>query len=187
MTPEAETPASSSSSALAEATATVTSVGKQQAPIPTAAFLLCGSCARLGICQRGLSDERLLPDGAVETRLSCGAEHEGGPQVAHGGWTAGIFDELLGHVPLLHGQLAVTGTLTVKYVKPVPIGRALLGRAWPIRQEPRKWVVAGVLALASSGAVLSHGEAVMVLRNADHFDRHRAWLAEQERSPRQGH
>jgi acyl dehydratase len=70
-------------------------------------------------------------------------QNEGGPEVAHGGWTAGAFDELLGHVPLLHGQLAVTGQLTVTYVKPVPVGRPLHARAWLERRDGHRWYVAG--------------------------------------------
>jgi acyl-coenzyme A thioesterase PaaI-like protein len=93
----------------------------------------------------------------VHTELVCGPENEGGPEVAHGGWTAGAFDELLGQVPLLHGQLAVTGQLTVTYVKPVPVGRPLHARAWLERQEGHRWYVVGEMVLASTGAVLARG------------------------------
>lgn len=141
---------------------------------------LCGACARQGACRLGLGREELLPDGSVETELVCGPENEGGPGVAHGGWIAGVFDEVTGHVPLLHGQLAVTGQLSVRYVKPVPIGRALQARAWTERKEGRRWYVAGELTLASTGAVLATGEAVMVLRDLGHFARHQKWLAEQD-------
>jgi catechol 2,3-dioxygenase len=54
-----------------------------------------------------------------------------GPRLHHVGlWTAGVLDEVLGHVPILQGQLTVTGTLTVRFVKPVPIERPLEARAW---------------------------------------------------------
>ena len=85
--------------------------------------------------------------------------------MAHGGWTASAFDELLGHVPLLHSQLAVTGQLTVTYVKPVPVGRPLHARAWLVRRDGHRWYVAGEMVLASTGAVLARGEAVMVARD----------------------
>ena len=38
----------------------------------------------------------------------------------------------------------------------------------------------GELILASTGALLGRAEAVMVLRDQGHFERHRAWLAEQD-------
>jgi hypothetical protein len=40
--------------------------------------------------------------------------------------------------------------------------------------------VAGELTLASSGAVLGRGEAVMVVRDTGHFARHQEWLAQQD-------
>ena len=112
----------------------------------------------------------------------CGPENEGGPDVAHGGWTAGVFDELLGHVPLLNGVLAVTGGLSVTYVKPVPVGRPLHARAWTVRREGHRWYVAGELTLAGTGAVLARGEAVMVVRDIGHFARHQEWLAGQDQA-----
>jgi acyl-coenzyme A thioesterase PaaI-like protein len=157
----------------------------QLSPQPTSPVALCGACRRLGACRLGLGREELQPDGSVQTDLVCGPENEGGPDVAHGGWTAGVFDEITGHVPLLNGQLAVTGGLSVTYVKPVPVGRALHARAWTVRREGRRWYVAGELTRASTGAVLARGEAVMVLRDSAHFARHQQWLAEQDAAVRQ--
>ncbi len=154
----------------------------QLPPQPTSPVALCGACRRLGACRLGLGREELQPDGSVHTDLICGPEHEGGPDVAHGGWTAGAFDEVLGHVPLLTGELAVTGQLSVTYVKPVPVGRPLHARAWTVRREGHRWYVAGELTLVNTGAVLGRGEAVMVLRDRGHFARHRDWLAQQDQA-----
>lgn len=149
-------------------------------PVSGTGVALCGACTRLGDCRLGLGLERLMDDGSVDTDLVCTDEHEGGPGVAHGGWTAGVLDEVLGHVPMLHGQLAVTGHLSVTYVKPVPVGRPLHARAWIERKEGRRWYVAGELTLTATGAVLASGEAVMVARDPGHFERHREWLAAQD-------
>ena len=155
---------------------------------PASPVALCGACRRLGSCRLGLGREELQPDGSVHTDLVCGPENEGGPDVAHGGWTAGVFDEVLGHVPVLNGELAVTGQLSVTYVKPVPVGRPLHARAWTVRREGHRWYVAGELTLASTGAVLARGEAVMVVRDIGHFARHQEWLAGQDQAvqPEQG-
>ncbi len=149
-------------------------------PTSTTGVALCGACRRRGDCRLGLGREQLMDDGSVETDLVCTEEHEGGPDVAHGGWTAGVLDEVLGHVPMLHRQLAVTGQLAVTFIKPVPIGRPLHARAWIDRTEGRRWYVAGELTLRSTGALLARGEAIMVARDYAHFDRHRTWLAEQD-------
>jgi len=134
----------------------------------------------LGSCRLGLGREILLDDGTTETDLVCTPDHEGGPDVAHGGWTAAIFDEVLGHVPMLHGQLAVTGRLSVTFVKPVPVGRPLRAVARIDKREERRWHVSAELTLSATGAVLGSAEATMVLRDRAHFERHRQWLAEQD-------
>lgn len=116
------------------------------------------------------------------SQLTCSDEHEGGPGVAHGGWVAGVLDELVGHVPLLNGQLAVTGTLTVRFLKPVPVGEPLIGKAALVSREGTRWMVNAVLSLASSGAVLATGDGIQVERDPAHFARHRAWLQQQGKS-----
>jgi acyl-coenzyme A thioesterase PaaI-like protein len=154
----------------------------QQPPRTDGGVALCGACRRTGVCRLGLTTERLDDDdGVARFGISCPPEHEGGPGVAHGGWTAGVLDDLLGHVPLLHGRMSVTGTLTVRFEKPVPIERPLEARAWVARRESRKWFIAGELVLASSQAVLARADGIFVLRDpATHFGGFERWLAEQE-------
>ena len=141
--------------------------------------ILCGACTRLGHCRLGVTIEELQPDGSVRSELICGEEHEGGPGVAHGGWTAGVLDELVGHLPLLNGCFAVTGTLTVRFGKPVPIGVPLLATARLDRREGSRWYVTARICLAVSGAELAVGEGVLVERDRGHFARHERWLADQ--------
>lgn len=141
---------------------------------------LCGACRRTGTCRLGLTTEVLGEDGVARSELTCSEDHEGGPGVAHGGWTAGVLDELLGHVPLLHDTLSVTKSLDVEFLKPVPVGRALSAVAWVERRNADRWHVAGELRLAATGAVLARGRGVWVNRDRSHFERHRRWLAGQD-------
>ena len=152
----------------------------QAAPRSDGGVALCGACRKTGVCRLGLTKEHLDDEGVAHFGIVCPEEHEGGPGVAHGGWTAGVMDEVLGHVPLLHGRMSVTGTLTIRYERPVPIGRPLEARAWIARREERKWHLAGELALVSSGAILARAEGIFVLRDREqHFGNYRRWLAEQ--------
>lgn len=112
--------------------------------------------------------------------LECPPEYEGGPQVAHGGWTASVLDEVLGVLPIVHGGRAVTGKLEVVYLRPVPISRPLVGRARLDRREGRRWYVSGDLRLASTGAELARATGIWVERAPGHFERHQAWLAGQD-------
>ena len=124
----------------------------------------------------GVQSEGLGVDGVVTYRLRCGRDHEGGLDVAHGGWTAGVLDELVGHVALLNEQLAVTGQLDVTFTKPVPVEQQLVGRAWCRRKEGSRGFVAAVLCLEATGAELARAEAILVERDGGHFARHQEWL-----------
>jgi acyl-coenzyme A thioesterase PaaI-like protein len=152
----------------------------QQPPRTDGGVALCGSCRRRDECRLGLTTERLDDAGHAHFLLTCPPYYEGGPGVAHGGWTAEVLDETLGHLPIANGQLSVTGTLTITYVKPVPIEHQLEVTAWIDRVEGRKWYISGELRLASSGAVLARATGVWVARDmAAHFGGFQQWLAGQ--------
>lgn len=148
-------------------------------PAPPGAPHLCHACLRLGRCRLGMTCETLDDPGALSARLACPADQEGGLGVAHGGWTAAMLDEVCGHLPLLNGELSVTASLQVDFLKPVPIEQAILGRAWVTRREGRRIYISGELVLEASGAVLARASGVWVKVPDTHFDRHKQWLAEQ--------
>lgn len=141
---------------------------------------LCAACARTGACRLGVTHEQLIEPNVSLTQLVCGPEYEGGPGVAHGGWTAAAMDEVLGHLNLLSGQMAVTGTLTVDFLRPVPIERPLEIRAWCEGVEDGRRRNRGELRLVSTGAVLARAHGVFVERDQSHFERYRRWIAAQD-------
>ena len=68
---------------------------------------------------------------AIEGRVRCNAIYEGPPRGVHGGYVAGLFDDVLGQtIPLAPGPTAVTGTLEVKYRKVTPLDTDLVFLAW---------------------------------------------------------
>ena len=152
----------------------------QQPPRTDGGVAMCGACQRLGRCRLGLTTERLDDNGMAHFDIECPPAYEGGPGVAHGGWTSEVLDEALGHLPILNNQMTVTGTLTVRFLKPVPIERPLEARSWVDRIEGKKWFISGELVLASSGALLAEATGVWVARDrAAHFGGFERWLAEQ--------
>lgn len=124
----------------------------------------------------GLRREVLHADGSVVSELMCPRDSEGGPNVAHGGWIAGMLDELVGHTTMLHGDFAVTGTLQVAFHKPIPVELPLIGTSRITKREGRRAYVSARIELAGSGALLASATAIMVRRPADHFERHTKWL-----------
>ena len=146
-------------------------------------FVLCVACRKIGHCRLGIvSDERLPDDGALyrtSTRVRCPKDYEGGPGVAHGGWTASVLDEMFGHLALLQGQFTVTSSLTIEYLKPVSVEHDLDGIVWVEGIADGRWSVRGELRLASNGKVLSRAHGIFIQRDLSHFQRHEKWLAEQ--------
>jgi acyl-coenzyme A thioesterase PaaI-like protein len=152
----------------------------QSMPRSEGGVALCGACLRPGRCRLGVTQEQLRDDDVLTSNLACPADHEGGPNVAHGGWTASVMDEILGHVPIAHNQLSVTATLTVNFRKPVPIERPLQARAWIDKIEGQKWFISGELVLLPTESVLATATGIWIARDVAHFARHEAWLAEQD-------
>lgn len=67
---------------------------------------------------------------SVEGRGVFNELYEGPPGHVHGGILSLIFDDLLGRVPGLRGTARVTSELSVRFVRPAPIGVPLVFRAW---------------------------------------------------------
>lgn len=148
---------------------------------PGGSVILCAECIRLERCRLGLTHEALAGEFRTETGLECPRDHEGGPGVAHGGWIASVMDEALGHLPLLCGQMTVTATLTVDFVRPVPIQRPLKIIAWRDRVERNRWINVGELVLVQTGVVLARARGEFAMRDqARHFEKFREWLASEE-------
>lgn len=152
----------------------------QSPPSSPGGVLLCGACRGNQACRLGLSKERLDEGGTAWFEVSCPISHEGGPNVAHGGWTAAIFDDCLGHVPILHGVMSVTAELSVSFVKPVPIERPLEIRGWVERREGSRWYIHGEMVLLSTRTVLARAHGVWVMRDKAHFSRFDEWLKGQD-------
>lgn len=138
---------------------------------------LCASCLSNGACRLGLRCLGLDAQDVVQFDIICSASFEGGPNVAHGGWTAATLDEMLGTVGMMHQTLTVTKSLSVDFLKPVPIGQPLKGRSWNDHKEGHRWHNVGEISLAATGVVLGRATGVFSARKPDHFQKHDAWLA----------
>ena len=101
------------------------------------------SCKALGTgCRFGITEE-IVVDGGIEGPAQLGPQHEGGPDVAHGGVVAGILDEVLGHAAMSRGLLVVTRQLTIEYIKPTPLRAPLSLSSRVDVVDGRKWAITG--------------------------------------------
>lgn len=75
--------------------------------------------------------------------VEFGPGFEGAPTMAHGGFVAAVWDDLLGFLLILYGGVAFTASLTIGYKNPTPVGVPLRFEAWIDRIEGRKIWLAG--------------------------------------------
>lgn len=83
-------------------------------------------------------------DGDVAyAKATMGWQYEGPPNSVHGGFVAALFDQFLGVAQKITGQPGVTGTLSIRYIKPTPLYKELklIGRVKSV--DGRKNVLVG--------------------------------------------
>ena len=84
-------------------------------------------------------------DGRIEAKVTFGTLYEGPPGCLHGGYIAGIFDEILGAAQTFSGQAGMTGRLTVHYRSPTPLDTELTLKAELESVSGRKILCKGTL------------------------------------------
>jgi thioesterase superfamily protein len=98
-------------------------------------------------------------DGA-EGWCTLGQAYEGPPMYGHGGMSAMLIDQLLGHAAAASGHPGVTTDLSVRYRRPVPLDVPL--RVWGrvVKVEGRRIsAVGGITTAAEPGVPLVQAEA----------------------------
>lgn len=86
---------------------------------------------------------------------------EGGPGLAHGGYVAAAFDELLGLTQSLTGEAGMTGELKVRYRSPCPLNTELRMEGRVHQREGRKIVARGTM--HAGDRLVADGEATFVV------------------------
>lgn len=99
-------------------------------------------------------------EGGVRSDFDLSVAYEGPPHLVHGGVSALILDQLLGEAAAAAGKPGMTGTLTVRYRRPTPLGK-LRGEAHVDRVEGIKTFVVGHV--ADSEGVCVEAEGVFIL------------------------
>ena len=99
------------------------------------------------------------PDGVISPIIVPG-HYAGPPGTAHGGIVAAYLDEVLAAaVHLAMARSAVTGELTVRYMKPVPVETPIVGKSSLVADHGRYVDVAGQLEELGTGNVLATARA----------------------------
>ncbi|MBJ7464314.1 PaaI family thioesterase [Mycobacterium sp. ITM-2016-00316] len=96
------------------------------------------------------------PDGGVFADFTLGAAYEGPPGHVHGGVAALILDHVLGESASPAASPRLTGTISMRYLRPTPLG-ALHVEAAIVRTEGVKTYAAGVISDAEGPTVQAEG------------------------------
>lgn len=98
-------------------------------------------------------------------------DHQGAPGLIHGGVLAAAFDEALGFIMWMVGQVAVTRRLETDYLRPVPVGTQLhiharcdgiAGRKVYVSAEGRNG--------SADGEVVARSSALFIAVGVEHFE-----------------
>jgi acyl-coenzyme A thioesterase PaaI-like protein len=95
-------------------------------------------------------------DNEVSAEFALGAAYEGPDHHVHGGVCAMILDHVLGEGASLDNVPCYTGTITVRYLRPTPLG-TLTARASIVARDGRKKIVRGTLSDADGVTVEAEG------------------------------
>ncbi|GAA3698856.1 PaaI family thioesterase [Gordonia hankookensis] len=95
-------------------------------------------------------------NGLVTTDFTLGAAYEGPPGCVHGGVCAMVLDHVLGQAGSADDVPCYTGTLTMRYLRPTPLGR-LHAEAIIAERDGRKKIVRGAISDAHGETVTAEG------------------------------
>lgn len=106
-------------------------------------------------------DSDRYPDGKALCSFHLNPMYEGPPGLVHGGVCALILDQMLGEAASAGGSPGMTGTLTLRYRRPTPLGD-LSAEAWIDHVEGFKTIVKGHLKDAEGNSTVE-AEGLFVL------------------------
>lgn len=95
-------------------------------------------------------------DGRMHADVHLGAAYEGPPGCVHGGVSALLLDHIMGVTASQMSRVTLTGTLTLKYRNPLPLGDVRLD-AWISGEEGRKVFVEATISGSAGIALEAHG------------------------------
>lgn len=93
-------------------------------------------------------------------------KYQGPPGHAHGGIIATILDEAMGKINKLRNVVALTKTMNIEYMRPVPLKKPLVAVGYEKSVEGRKHLNAAEIRSAS-GEVLARCEGLFIAVDAE--------------------
>lgn len=108
---------------------------------------------------------------AVFTDIAFDARHRGAPGLAHGGAISAACDDLFGFVLYVVDEIAVTRTLTVDYLAPVPLDQPHRITA-RLHHRDRRRLHLDATGAGEDGVTRFTARAVFIVVDPAHFTQH---------------
>jgi uncharacterized protein (TIGR00369 family) len=115
----------------------------------------------------------------IRGRFQIAPDFQGGPGFVHGGIIATLLDEVMAKVSRFEKDYAVTASLNIEYLKPVPIGEELTVEGWETGRDGRLRMRQGEIR-NSSGTLLARGTGKFVEVDPEKFQARVTERASQE-------
>jgi acyl-coenzyme A thioesterase PaaI-like protein len=96
-------------------------------------------------------------DGSVSAAVRLGLPYQGPPGCVHGGISALLLDHALGVANAFAGTSGMTGTLTLRYHRPVPLFEEVTVSGHQVKVEGRKITAVGTICRGSEVLVNAEG------------------------------
>lgn len=98
----------------------------------------------------------------VWSELTAAAHHQSWPGVLHGGIVSAVLDETIGRVAFLHDRWVQTARLSIRFVKPAPLGSLLRAEGRLTRDSRRLMEMSGELRVVDSGELVASATGTFV-------------------------
>lgn len=126
---------------------------------------ICGPANPIGLKAKPAYDHTA---GQAWMTVVIPSDYQGWEGIAHGGIVAALLDEVSAYAAMSLTKQIVTGELTIRYLKPVPIERELTLEA-QVREQIRRTVKVEA-SLKCDGEILARSEARMVVLRKPHAE-----------------
>lgn len=120
----------------------------------------CFACGKDNV--HGLKLSFTHEEGIARARFSLPRHFQGYPDLAHGGIITTVLDEAMAHALMDKGLFGVTGTLTVKFIRPVPLDVGLQVEGWLNRGHTAGGGYQMAARICKDGEELARAQALFV-------------------------
>ena len=118
----------------------------------------CFACGQENPIGMQLDGFRLSEDGWVEADFAPRPDYRGAHETLHGGIAATAIDEILVWAGIVsEGVLSVTGTLDLKYRRPLEVSDQIVARGRVEERRGRRMIISGELQSEGRAAVQGRG------------------------------